>query len=310
MGHWLAVIVVGAAALVGCGGNDCCTIDAAIDAPADVLVDAVLTNPGFSRPTSQLSAWTSPSQGTFQAAPLDLSCLGASRSDSPTTVTVTLGVHVTDFQSGNIVPSAMVGAFDGTTITSPFVSTTTDSGGNATLTIPTGRQRIGFSIASTSARNTYVLDRILAPSTASQSMALQSMSNATFATLPALVGLTPISGSSIELGTARDCQGHSLSSFIATVSSARGIPAHLGQAKTFYFSDAVGLPTRNQPSGARDGQFMVMDLTATSQAYVQIWGFRDLADLTAGTLTLIEELAVPVPGDSTLLTDQDPRATQ
>lgn len=310
MGRWLVVIVVGAVALGGCGGNDCCTIDAAIDAPADSLVDAVLTNPGFVRPTSQLTAWTSPSQGTFQAAALDLSCLGASRGDSATTVTVTLGVHVSDFQSGNTVPSAMVGAFDGTTIASPFVSATTNSTGDAMLTIPSGKQRIGFSIASTNARNTYVLDRILAPSTASQSMALESMSNSTFATLPALVGLTPISGSSIELGTARDCQGHTLASFIATVSSTPGIAAHLGQAKTFYFSDSVGLPSHNQVSGARDGQFMVMDLPAASKAYVQVWGFRDQADLTAGTLTLLEELAVPVPGDSTLLTEQDPRATQ
>src|SRR5512143_1223048 len=124
MGRWLGVIVLAAVAPAGCGSNDCCTIDAAIDAPVDALGDAPPTNPGFVRPTSQLTAWTSPSQGTFQAATLDLDCLGASRSDSSTTLTVTLNVHVSDFQSGNLVPSAIVGAFDGTAIASPFVSTT------------------------------------------------------------------------------------------------------------------------------------------------------------------------------------------
>ena len=278
----------------------------------DGPVDAAASNPGFTRPTAQLTAWSSPSQGTYQAATLDLGCLGASRNDSATTVAVSLTVQVRDFQSGNVLPSAMVGVFSGTAISSPFVSTTTDSTGSAILSIPSGKQRIGFSIASSSARDTYVLDRILAPSTASQMEALQSMSDATFATLPALVGLTPITGSSIELGTARDCQGHTLANFIATVSSTPDTPTHLAQAQTFYFSDSVGLPVHNsnQPSGARDGQFMVIDLPATSQAYVQVWGFRDLAELTAGTLTLIAELAVPVPNDSTLLTDQDPRATQ
>jgi hypothetical protein len=143
-------------------------------------------------------------------------------------------------------------------------------------------------------------------------MDLASVSNATSATLPALVGQTRTPGTALVIGQARDCQGHLLSNFIATVSSAPLTAMHVPGATTYYFSDSVELPVRHTAAAAatRDGRFMIIEAQATGTAYVQVWGFRDANEVTAGTLTLIAQLGVPLPADTVISTEQDPRATQ
>ncbi|HEU4610982.1 MAG TPA: hypothetical protein VFS15_02850, partial [Kofleriaceae bacterium] len=222
---------VAALALVlcdGCDGEDCCTIDAAPppqDAP--MLVDGPSsTNTGFVPPNAVIAAWSSPTADTYQPEVVDLGCLGAPRNDPATTMTVTLTAHLRDFQSGNVLSGATVTAFDGATFTTPFSAGTSDSSGTATLSIPPGKQRIGFSSVATSTIRTITLDRLLEPATANQTVDLMSVSDATAATLPALIGQTRTPGTALVLGRAHDCQGHLLSELIATVSSVPGMPVH------------------------------------------------------------------------------------
>jgi hypothetical protein len=270
------------------------------------------SNTGFATPQMALAAWSSPSEGTYQSEALDLACLGAARNDPATTVTVSLTARVRDFQSGNALPGATVDGFDGANYMAPFTSSGTDTTGMTNLQIPIGKKRIGFAISSSSSLKTIHLDRSLAPATTSQTIDLTSISNATAATLPALIGETRIAGTALVLGLARDCQAHLLSNFIATVSSTPLTAMHVPGATSYYFSDSVGLPVHHNQAmaAARDGRFMIINVAAAGQGYVQVWGFRNASELTSGTLTLIAELAVPLPAEAALATEHDPRTTQ
>jgi hypothetical protein len=282
------------------------------DAPFFPGVDAPPGNPGFSMPTVVLSAWTEVSSGSFDAAVMDLSCLGAQRSDASTTVPVTLSATVHDFQSGNLDPSTTVLVFRGTTTTNAVAMGNTNSSGVATLSIPTNVGRIGYQIDAPSSRRTFTFDALLAPSMSAQSVALEALSDATVSTLPALVGVSNSASKSIELGTITDCQGHTLSGAVATISSTSAFVANVPGVQTFYFSDSVDLPVRNSqaPTTTKNGKFMVIEIPFEATAFVQIWGFRSQSELLASNLTLIAELAVPVPSPAALITHHDPRATR
>lgn len=297
----------------GCGGEDCCTIDAALSMDAPVIVDGppASSNSGFMPPQELIAAW-SRSGDTYEPAVLDLSCVGIPRDDSPTAITVSLTATVRDFQSTNLVPGAMVKAFEGVDLMTPLSSDTADANGTATLSIPAGTQRIGFSIEATSSMRTITLDRLLAPATANQTIELPSFSDSTASTLPALVGQTRTPGTALVVGEAHDCRGHLLSGLIATVSSVAGMPVHAPGATTYYFSDMVGLPVTHSQAGAttRDGHFMVIELQPATRGYVQLWGFRDESMQTAGALVLVAELAIPLPGDTVVVTEDEPHTLQ
>jgi hypothetical protein len=319
-----------ACGVLGCGGGgsggpkdagrsdvlvlpDAPMIDAPmIDAPMSPIDAATGTNTGFTAPTAPIAAWTETAQNTFAAATLDFSCLNAARGDTASTVAITLAATIVDFQSGNIVPGTVVEAFAGNATGAPFATATANGSAVATLAIPTGTTRFGFHMTETNTRPTYIFDQLLAPSTAAQSRTMQVLSNATAQTLPALIGVSSGANATIEIGTATDCQGHTLSGLIATISSVAGTATHLPAAQTYYFSDSVGLPVRHTQAAmtTKDGNFMVIELPATATAYVQMWGYRTAGELAAGTLTLISQLAVPVPGAAAMMTRHDPRATQ
>jgi hypothetical protein len=278
-----------------------------------MIVDGPSTsNSGFVAPNAVIAAWSSPTADTYQPEVVDLSCLGVPRNDPATTMTVTVTANLRDFQSGNVLPGATVTAFDGATFNTPFSSGTSDSNGTANLSIPPGKQRIGFSSVATSTMRTITLDRLLEPATANQTIDLVSISDATVATLPALVGLTRTPGTALVLGRAHDCQGHQLSNLIATVSSVPGMPVHAAGATTYYFDDTVDLPVHHTaaPAMTRDGRFMIIEIQPATLGYVQLWGFRDESERTAGTLTLVAELAVPLPADAVIVTEHEPHATQ
>ena len=304
-------------ALCGCTEHGKSPAPDAPIAPPDAfmfpMVDAPpATNPGFTLPAQVVAAWTETSPGTFQAATLDLSCLRAVRNDAATTTAVTVTATIRDFQSGNLVPGAMVSAFAGTSISTTFGTATADSNGVATLTIPAGTQRFGFAINETNSRPTRIFDKLLAPSTAAQSITLRALSTATAQTLPALIGVSATPNRSIVLGTMVDCQGHTLSNVIATVSAFPGVPSHFAGVDTYYFSESVGLPVRHtqQPASSKNGEFMVIEVPTALGAHIQVWGFRNTTEQSTQMLSLLAELGVPMPAGSALFTDHDPRATQ
>lgn len=264
-------------------------------------------NAGFVEPAGLVAAWTETSPSTFQAATLDLSCLKVARVDPATTTASTVAATIQDFQSGNTVPGAVVEAFAGTAIASPFTTQTANGSGVATLVIPPGTTRFGYRITASTQRPTFVLDRVAAPQ-----VTVKTLSNATAQTLPALIGVSATPTSTIAIGTMRDCQDHTLSNVIATVSSATGVATHLTGADTYYFSDSVGLPVRHSqaPASSKNGLFMVIELPQTASAFIQVWGFQTAADQSMHRLTELAELAVPVPGSAAIITSHDPRATQ
>ncbi len=312
----LALVIVAACGSGAPHAADAPVDVAHIDARSDAAVDAAGSgsgsgsgsNAGFVPPATAVTAWTG-SAGSYTEVAPDLSCLGAPRNDAATTVAITLTVNVRDFQSGNALPNATVAAYS--TFGSPFDIATTNAGGTATLTVPVGTRRIGFDVTEASSHETITVDRLLAPSTATQSITIRVLSDSTVATLPALVGVTYTPGTPIVLGAIHDCAGANLGAAIATVSSTAGTATHLPGADTFYFADSVDLPVHHpeQPDTSRDGLFMVIGLPATTTAYVQVWGYRTAADQLAGTLGEIAELAVPLPASAGIVTVQDPRAT-
>ncbi len=244
----------------------------------------------------------------------DLSCLGTASTDTATTVTVTFTTVVKDFQSGNAVPNVKVIAFDNSDASTMFDTEMSDANGNITFTIPPGHKRVGFKMtdASTppSIMPTFLLNQYFDPSTATQTSPnkIQSVSNATAQTLPALIGETRMPGTGVIAGAMRDCQHREMSNYIATVSSVTGTATPLPGAEAFYFSPNVDLPVHHtqQDASSGDGLFMAIQLPASPTAFVQIWGFKSDADVTSGTLTEVAELQVPVLADTVITGSYEP----
>jgi hypothetical protein len=140
---------------------------------------------------------------------------------------------------------------------------------------------------------------------------IQSVSNATAALLPALIGQTRTPGTGVVAGALRDCDGKEISGYIAAVSSTSGTNTPIAGAQAYYFSDSVGLPQhhREAPYASKDGLFMIIQLPATlGTGYVQMWGFPTDADLAMGKagLKLIAELQVPLIADTVITGSYEP----
>jgi hypothetical protein len=273
---------------------------------------------GFNKPTASVKANMEVSTNMWmELGPADLSCLNTASADEATTLAVTLNTIVKDFQSGNAVPSAAVTAFAGIDSDTPFDTQTSDTNALATFTIPTGTKRFGFKMTGDSVMPTLLLNQTIAPSTAIQPvgsdtnagkrMKIQSVSNGTAETLPALINETRIMGTGVLAGALRDCQKREMSNFVATVSSTQGTTTPLVGAESYYFSPTASLPVRHaqQDAASNDGLFMVIQLPPTAMAYVQMWGFPTDADL-GGDMKLLAELQVPVLGDTVITGSYEP----
>jgi hypothetical protein len=273
------------------------------DAPKDV---------GFNKPTAALHANTQPSGSStwMDLGPADLTCLGTASTDMPTAVAVTFNTLVKDFQSGNAQPSETVIAFDGTNFSAPFDTKMSDANGNISFTIPAGHTRVGFKMTGDSVMPTFLLNQLFDPNMATQTSPnkIQSVSNATAQTLPALIGETRTAGTGVLAGALRDCQKHEMSNFVATVSSVSHTSTPLAGAEAYYFSAGVDLPVHHsqQDASSADGLFMVIQLPATPTAFVQMWGFKSDGDVASGNLTQIAELQVPVLADTVITGSYEP----
>jgi hypothetical protein len=298
--------------LSACGGDD-----------GDPMPDASGDDIGFNLPTISLKANKEIAEDNWQEqGPADLACLGTPSADLATTVAVTLNAVVKDFQSGNSVPGSMVEIFPEQKYTMPFgAAVTADSMANLTLTIPTGTKRFGYRMTSTSSLPTFLLNQTVKPSVAVQPEGtcdpapcrtkIQSVSNQTAATLPALIGVTRTIGTGVVAGALRDCQEREISGFIATISSTPAQANTLAGSSAYYFDSAVGLPVRHnrQAYASGDGLFMIIEVPSTNPtAYVQMWGFPTDADMAMGQagLKLIAELQVPVLMDTVITGSYEP----
>ncbi len=291
--------------LVACGGPD-----------EDPLPDAGDTT-GFVTPTVSLKANMEVSEDVWEeVGPADFTCLNTTASDVASTVPVTLTTKVNDFQSGSPVPNATVTVFHNQDHMNPFDTQTSDSDANISFTIPTGTKRFGYKMTANTALPTFLLNQTLdSPSMAAQmEKEIRSVSNATAATLPALIGQTRTAGTGVVAGALRDCQNHEVSGFIATISSTSGMATTLEGADTYYFSPTVGLPVHHnqQHYGSKDGLFMIIQVpTSSPTGYVQMWGFPTEDDLAMGMagLKLVAELQVPVLGDTVITGADEPLRT-
>jgi hypothetical protein len=246
--------------------------------------------------------------------------------DVASSVEVTLNLQVTDFQSDQAVPTATVRMFNNQDSANPFAMGTGDTDANLTLTVPAGTKRFGYKMESANALPTFLLNQDLdSPSEPIQPTGtcmedsvvvpcrteIQSVSNATAATLPALIGQTRVVGTGVVAGALRDCQNREISGFIATMSSTQGTATPMSGAETYYFDPSVGLPVNHRRAqfGSADGLFMIIQVPTTNPSgFVQMWGFPTAADLAAGMsgLKLIAELSVPVLPDTVITGSYEP----
>lgn len=287
--------------LVACGGDD--TGNTTPDAAVDI---------GFNPPTVTLKANDEVGEDEWmEVGDADLSCLNTPSDDTASTVAVTLTTKVTDFQSGNAVPGAMVEVFKDQNYMTVEDTATADSNAMVMIDLPVGVKRFGYRMTSGSSLPTFLLNQTLPdPGMAMQTVGdIQSVSNATAATLPALIGQTRTVGTGVVAGALRDCQGREISGFIATMSSTPAEANTIMGADTYYFDSAVGLPVHHnrQQFASHDGLFMIIEVpSGTPKGYVQMWGFPTAADMQAGDLKLIAELEVPILADTVITGSYEP----
>lgn len=294
--------------LVACGGDDGATTP-----------DAAVDESGFATPTVTLKANMEVGDNDWmELGAANLDCLNMASSDVGAATAITLNTMVADFQTGNAVPNAMVTAFPEQNTTAPFDTQTSDSStGDISFTIPQGTKRYGFRMTSSSSMPTLLLNQYVNPAKVTNMVTtdpskIQAVSNATAALLPALIGQTRMPGTGVVAGALRDCMGHEISGFVATVSSTSGTATPIDGAQAYYFSDDVGLPVhhREGPYAAKDGLFLVIQLPASAPTgYVQMWGFPTDADLAMGKagMKLIAELQVPLIADTVITGSYEPK---
>lgn len=311
------------------------TLAACGDDGGKTPVDApVMEDIGFNKPTAALKANYEVSKNNWkEIGPANLDCLGKPSNDMATTVAVTLTTRVDDFQSGNAVPNTTVTAFrdqdPSMMIAGPVTS---DQSANLTLSFPVGVKRFGFKMTNANALETWLLNQTLDANTATQMIGhIQSVSTATAQTLPALIGVSRTPGTGILAGAVRDCGQAGrmdgtkdlsgpieISNWVATVSTTEAninssvdIVKHVDGVDAYYFSSSVGLPVRHsqQDFASKNGLFMAIEMQPTPTAYVQVWGYKNDADLAADKLSLIAQLKSAVIADVVITGSYEPLRT-
>jgi hypothetical protein len=305
--------------LVACGGGESTPPDAAVE------------DFGFLKPAASMKANMEVGEDQWQEiGPADFSCLNTPNADVATTVDVALSTVVRDFQSDNLVPGANIIVFRDQDVTNPFdtkMSSTEDA--TVTIDIPTGTKRFGYKMTCTApcdpeSLDTLLLNQKVDPDEPAQTEgSIRTVSKATAATMPALIGISRTAGTGVLAGAMRDCQDREVSNFIAAVTTSSGVAASGGThadalayvegakvpgADTYYFSSSVGLPVRHtqKQAGSEDGLFMVVELAPAPTAFVQVWGYVDDAALAADQLTLVAELQTESIADTVITGSYEP----
>jgi hypothetical protein len=280
--------------------------------------DAPVKDIGFNKPAGPLKANNETAPDTWvEIGPANLACLNTPDDVVANTNAVVIDTKVEDFQSGNLVPNTTVTVFKDQNVGSPEGAPviSASSGATLSLTIPAGTKRFGYKMTNSNALDTLLLNQTLETSgamgvnTTPQTVSsIQSVSTATGATLPALIGVSRTPGTGVLAGAVRDCNGDEISNFVATVSSTKGAVDHLAGVDTYYFSSSVGLPVRHsqQAFASKDGLFMAIEMNPTTTAYVQVWGYPTQADVDSDNFKLIAELQTSVIADTVITGSYEP----
>lgn len=289
------------AVTAACGGDDA-------PPPCESLGDV---NPGFSTPCA---ATTYAENEVDSGEPADWSCLGTPTDDVPTAVEITLTGVLNDFQNNSTeINGGTVEVFPGIDHGNVLdMDGPTDNTGAYTLTLPAGHTRFGFKLTADDYEPTFLLNQYFDPNTAAQNLNISGISTGIATALPAIIGLVRTEGTGILAGAIRDCQEREVVNAVATVSSTRGSPDHLDGALTYYLDAGAGLPVRNEELIHTDtnGIFAVFELPVAGEAYIQVWGFVDDADLADGEMTLLAELPAPVVADTVITGSIEPLRTE
>ncbi len=300
------------AGLTACGDDGGSSgTDAGIDA-------AELANPGFPVPTAVTKANNEVGGQWMEVGDADWSCLNTPSADAASTQAIALSGKIRDFQnSSNGVGSATITAFPGNTLSGNLGMGTSAADaankGNFTMNLamlPAGQKRFGFKIDAPTYLRTYLLNQYFNPANATQTRDISAVSIGTANAVIAFVGEQFDTSTGTLAGAFRDCQGNEVSNAVATVSSASGTPTHLPGANSFYFGRTTGLPARHnvEPVMSQNGLFVVIDLPPqAAPAFIQIWGFKNAADLAAGNLSLLSELASPVEANAIITGSFEPK---
>lgn len=298
--------------LAACGGGETTTPDA----------PPTTEDIGFKKPTNSLKANMELAEDDWQEiGPADFSCLNTPSADQPTTVAVALSTVVRDFQSDNLVPNASIEVFNADTL-AVFDTKTAGEDATVVIDIPTGVKRFGYRMNDPESLETLLLNQKVEPDVATQTEgSISTVSKATAATMPALIGISRTPGTGVLAGAMRDCQDREVSNFVATVVTAQGattgthaeIEAQnlanlVPGSDTYYFSSSVGLPVRHTQKSAssEDGLFMVVELSVAPTVFVQVWGYLNDTDLAADKLTLIGELETESKSDVVITGSYEP----
>lgn len=284
-----------------CGGDD--------GAPAGPDA-AVLPNGGFD--VTQLTETTKANMDEDEIGEANWDCLGTPTDDTASTVAITLTGVLNDFQTSSTeLRDATVTVFHDTDYQNPvdtFGPTAVD--GQYTLDLPAGGTRWGFKVTQDDYTDTFLLNQYFDPNNAAQSLNISAISEGLTTALPAIIGLVRTPGSGVLAGAMRDCDDHEVSHVIATVSATSGQIDHLEGADTYYLDSSAGLPVRHDQLAQTDtnGLFAVFQLPVTTEAFIQIWGFTDSADIADGEagLTLLAELASPTVADTVITGSIEP----
>jgi len=275
--------------------------------------DAGLANPGFGVPTETVTAYMEDSNDEWVLqGPANFACLNTPTDLVASTQEVTLSGKLEDFQTGNDLPMGTMEFFLNTEIGTFFNTTISDADGAYSTTVPVGTTKYGVKITADETMDTYQIDYELGTE-ATQSESFNSVSTLTANALPAFIGVTRTVGLGILAGSVRDCDGFEVKGAVATVSSVSGTAEHLDGAATYYFSagTSTSLPVRHSQQDVTntDSLFVVIELPPSPEAFLQVWGFLNDADMAAGNLTLLAETRAPVLADAVITASLEPLRT-
>jgi hypothetical protein len=184
----------------------------------------------------------------------------------------------------------------------PTATTTSAAGGAYTITIPAGGASTYMNFRT---RHPDVLDTIgtlvqIDVTAQTQTHNRSAVSKSTATSIPALLGVTRTPGTGVLAGEVIDCDGKDVLGAIATVSSVSGVNhVDVPGMQMYYFTS--GLPVRRtaQPFTNDDGLFVAIQVPAASSNYfVQVWGYKTAGDLSSENLTLVSEVEIPALADT------------
>ncbi len=258
---------------------------------------------------------------TVAAGPANWAC-------APDTLTMSaagfnVAGEVRDYQNDDLLAGATVEAFlSATDFTTPIATATTDAAGAYTIAL-TGQipSRMNWRTKHPDSLDTYEInDPINVAGGDLTGIGRYSVLQDTSDALQAFIGVTPTPGLGVLAGAIRDCDRSEVQHAIATISSTSSAgdvpPTFVGGAQVYYFSSGTtSLPVQRtiREDTNVNGVFVIIEIpptTGTQTYFLQIWGYKDAAAVTADTLSLLSEFETKVVGDSVIIVDMDPTEGQ